>query len=96
MEQLITIELLGERFQFRVNEPHLNPREIADYLSAEIDSASEQFPRHSLKTDKLAVMVAAALNITKQLFELQSSHSEFVSTVKNRTVKLDDMLKKNI
>lgn len=94
MEQLITIELLDETFQFRVNEGHVNPKEIADYLSAEVQAVSEQFPKHVLKTNKLAIVVSAALNITKQYFELKTNHSELVANVTDRTLKLDDLLEK--
>jgi len=94
VEQLITIELLDEKFQFKVDEGHVNPREVAEYLSAEIESVSEQFPKHALRTNKLAVVVSAALNITKQYFELKTNHSEVVANVADRTLKLDDLLDK--
>ena len=92
MEQLITIELLGETFQFKVDEAHLNPKEIADHLTAEIKSVSEQFPKHVLKTNKMAILVSAALNITKQYFELKTNHSALIADVADRTLKLDDLL----
>ncbi len=94
MEQLIKIELLGETFQFRADEGHFNPKEIADYLSAEIQAVSEQFPSHVLKTNKLAVLVSAALNITKQYFELKTNHSELIANFSDRTLRLDDLLDK--
>lgn len=96
MEQLITIEVLDETFQFRVNETHLNSRAIADYLIAEIEAISKQFPRHTLKTNKLAIVVSAALHITRQYFELKSNHSDFVADVSHRAFKLDDLLSKSV
>jgi len=96
VEQLITIEVLGETFQFRVNESHLNSREIADYLVGEIESISKQFPGHTLKTNKLAIVVSAALNITRQYFELKSNHSDFVADVSHRTFQLDDLLNRSV
>ncbi|HMA86727.1 MAG TPA: cell division protein ZapA [Desulfosalsimonadaceae bacterium] len=94
MEQLITIELLGETFQFKVDEVHLNPKEIADHLTAEIESVSGQFPKHVVKTNKMAILVSAALNITKQYFELKTNHSDLIANVADRTLKLDDLLDK--
>lgn len=92
MQQLITIELLGETFQFKVQEEDQNPGEIADYLVAEVDTISRQFPEHVKKTNKLAILVSAALNVTKKYFELKSHHLDFVSDVSHRAYKLDDML----
>ena len=89
---MITIELLGETFQFKVQEEDQNPREIADYLVAEVDAVSRQFPEHVKKTNKLAILVSAALNMTKKYFELQTNHLDFVSDVSHRAYKLDDML----
>jgi cell division protein ZapA (FtsZ GTPase activity inhibitor) len=92
VEQLITIELLGEKFQFKVNEGKQRAGQIADYLTAEVQEVARQLPDHVLKTNKLAVVVSAALNITKQYIELKSSHQKFVSDVTHRTFQLDDML----
>jgi len=92
VQQLITIELLGETFQFKVQEEDQNPGEIADYLVAEVDTISRQFPEHVKKTNKLAILVSAALNVTKKYFELKSHHLDFVSDVSHRAYKLDDML----
>lgn len=96
MEQLITIELLGETFQFKVDEGELNATEIADHLTAEIRAVAGQFPEHVLKTNKLAIVVSAALHITKQYFELHASHRAFLSDVSHRTCKLDEMLNKAV
>ncbi len=92
MQQLITIELLGETFQFKVQEDDLNPKEVADYLTAEVAAVSRQFPEHALKTNKLAIVVAAALNMTKKYFELKTYHVDFVGDVSHRARRLDDML----
>mgnify|MGYP006302356633 CR=1 FL=1 len=92
MEQLITIEFLGETFQFKVDEVNVNPKEIADYLNDEIQAVAEQFPQHVLKTNKMAILLSAALNITKQYFELKTNHSALISNVTDRTLKLDVLL----
>jgi len=96
VEQLITIELLGESFQFKVHEGDTDPERIADYLTREVEQVSQQYPEHVRKTNKLAILVSAALNITKQYFEMQSDHSEFIADVTHRTFRLDDLLSKSI
>ncbi|MFO7839534.1 MAG: cell division protein ZapA [Desulfosalsimonadaceae bacterium] len=96
MEQLITIELLGESFQFKVHEEDINPEKIAEYLIREVEQVSQQYPEHVRKTNKLAILVSAALNITKQYFEMQSSHLDFIADVNHRTFRLDDLLSKSI
>lgn len=92
MEQIITIELLGETFKFKSDENRKNLKKILSYLMAEVQKVEEQFPSHALKTNKLAIMVLAALSISKQFVELTNNHSDFLNSVSLRTSKLGAMI----
>lgn len=94
MEQVIKIELLGETFKFKSDENRKNLKEILSYLMNELHKVEEQFPPHALKTNKLAIVVMTALNISKQYIELTNSHSDLLETVSSRTLKLDEMIDK--
>ncbi len=65
-EQFITIELFGEKFNFKADEGHLKADEIAEYLKKELEKVESQLPAHTAKSNKLAVLVLVALNISKQ------------------------------
>ena len=95
VEQVITIELLGETFKFKADENRENLEEILTYLMQEVQKVEEQFPGHALKTNKLAIMVMAALNISKQFIELTNNHSDFMNSVSSRTSKLGEMMRQS-
>jgi cell division protein ZapA (FtsZ GTPase activity inhibitor) len=92
-EQLITIELFGEKFNFKADEGHLKAEEIAEYLKRELENVETQLPTHAAKSNKLAVMALVALNISKQYIELLHKHIKFVNSVSARTARLGAMIK---
>ena len=95
MEQVITIELLGETFKFKADENRKNLEEILVYLEQEVRKVEKQFPAHALKTNKLAIVVMAALNISKQFVEMTNRHSDFLKSISTRTSKLGEMIETN-
>jgi cell division protein ZapA (FtsZ GTPase activity inhibitor) len=92
VEQVIKIEILGETFKFKSDANRQNLKEVLRYLMTELHKVEEQFPAHALKTNKLAILVMTALNISKQYVELANSHTDFLETVTTRTSKLDKMI----
>ena len=78
VEQVIKIELLGETFKFKSDQNRNNLKEILSYMMEELRQVEEQFPAHALTTNKLAILVMTALNISKQYVELTNIHSEFL------------------
>jgi cell division protein ZapA (FtsZ GTPase activity inhibitor) len=92
-EQFITIELFGEKFNFKADEGHLKADEIAEYLKKELEKVESQLPAHTAKSNKLAVLVLVALNISKQYIELMHKHLKFVNSVSTRTARLGAMMK---
>jgi cell division protein ZapA (FtsZ GTPase activity inhibitor) len=92
-EQLITIELFGEKFNFKAEEGHLKAEEIAEYLKRELENVESQLPTQAAKSNKLAMLVLVGLNISKQYIELMHNHLNFVNSVSARTERLGAMIK---
>jgi cell division protein ZapA (FtsZ GTPase activity inhibitor) len=92
VEQVIKIELLGETFKFKSDQNRKNLKEILSYMIEELRKVEEQFPAHAMQTNKLAILVMTALNISKQYVELTNNHSELLESVSLRASKLDDMI----
>ena len=94
METIITIELLDEQFKFKADENStVDPQDIALYLTEEIKQVEARFPAYARKTNKLAIVVTAALNIAKQNCELKSQNTRFLHTVSTRAEKLDRLIR---
>ncbi len=97
METIITIELLDEQFKFKADENSaVDPREIALYLTEEIRQVETRFPAYARKTNKLAIVVTAALNIAKQNCELKNNHQHFLQSVATRAERLDRMIRSSV
>ncbi len=94
MEQILTIEILGEVFRFKAEEGDLNAEEIAQHLKEEVHRVEAQFPSQALKTHKLAILMLAALNISKQYIELSNHHLRFLESVSSRAARLGHMMEK--
>ena len=92
MEQVIKIELLGETFRFKSEENRKNLKEILSFLTQELHKVEEQFPPHALKTNKSAILVMTALNISKQYVELTNNHTKLLESVASRATRLGEMI----
>ncbi|MBS3756888.1 MAG: cell division protein ZapA [Desulfobacterales bacterium] len=93
MEQIITIELLGEAFNFKVDQDsRIDAKDVTAHLVGEVNQVASRFPLHAQKTNKLAIVVLAALNIAKQYAELDMQFGEFVSAVAGRAETMDQMV----
>jgi len=92
-EQLITIELFGEKFNFKADESNIKAEEITGYLLGEVEKVKTQLPAHITNSNKLAVLVLTSLNISKQYVELLHKHLKFANSVSSRTARIGAMIK---
>ncbi len=93
MDTIITIELLDEQFKFKADEKStVDPEDIAQYLIEEVRQVEARFPAYARKTNKLAILVTAALNIAKQNAEMKNRHHHFLHDVAVRTDKLQRLI----
>lgn len=92
MEEIVSIELMGETFRFKTDDNNLKTKEIANFLVREVQKVESQFPAHALTTNKLAILVLASLNISKQYLELADHYSDVLDSVASRAARLDSMI----
>lgn len=92
MDQIITIELLGEIFKFRVDEPGDEAEKVAAHLVQEVGKVESQLPSYTAKTNKLAIIALAALNISRQHLELVRKYSDMMNKIKGRTTKIRNLI----
>jgi cell division protein ZapA (FtsZ GTPase activity inhibitor) len=92
VEEIVSIELMGESFRFKTDDHHLKTKEITEFFVREVEKVESQFPAHALKTNKLAIVVLASLNISKQYLELVNHYSDALNSVASRTARLDNMI----
>ena len=88
MEQLLTIEILGQPFTFKTDSDIAEAKEMAGYVAKSVHQASAQFVNQSQIADNRAVLVLAALNIANEYFDLKKKHQQLLSDISRRSDKL--------
>ncbi len=88
MDEIIKIVLFGEEFRFKPDGQVTNPEKVAQYLTDYIQEAEGMFQSKSSERNKMAILLLAAMNLSKDFHELKLQHSEFERDVENRISSL--------
>jgi cell division protein ZapA (FtsZ GTPase activity inhibitor) len=92
VDQLVTIDVLGQPFSFKTDSDLAEARAIADYLAASVGQVKTQCGNQAPTPDKRAILLLAALNITSEYFELKKKHRELLDDLDKRSAHLIDAL----
>ena len=92
MDQLVTIDVLGQPFSFKTDSDLSEARAIADYLAASVGQVTTQCGSQAPTPDKRAILILAALNITSEFFELKKKHRKLLDDLDQRSEQLIDAL----
>lgn len=88
LDDLVTIELFGEKFRFKPESKVREARKIAEHLEHYVRMAEKQFKMNTSERNKMAILLLAAMNISMEYFDLKSEYSEFEKVVARRTESL--------
>ncbi|MCA1792632.1 MAG: cell division protein ZapA [Desulfotignum sp.] len=91
MDEIIKIDLFGEEFRFKPDGQVNNPEKVAQYLTDYIQEAEGMFQSKSSGRNKMAILLLAAMNLSKDFHELKLQHSEFERDVEK---KMSSLVKK--
>jgi cell division protein ZapA len=92
LDQLLTIDVLGQPFSFHTDSDMSEARAIADYLAESVSQVKEQCGNRVPTPDKRAILILAALNITSEYFNLKKAHRELLKEIGQRSEHLLDTL----
>jgi len=88
LEQLLTIEVLGQSYKFKTGTDYAAAREVADLVVQEIGKASTLFSDKPAALNKKAILILAALNIAEEYIEIKKDYSELVQNISKRSNEL--------
>ena len=88
MDQLLTIEILGQPFTFKTDSNESEARAVADFVTKSIDQVKSQCANQVPTPDKGAILILAALNIASDYFDLKRKHQEILDDINQRSVHL--------
>ncbi len=81
MDEIIVIDIFGEEFRFKPDDQVENPEKIADNLKRYIAEAEELFRTGKSGKNKIAILLLAAMNLSKDFHELEVKYSELEKNV---------------
>ncbi|MCG8567755.1 MAG: cell division protein ZapA [Desulfobacterales bacterium] len=96
MDEIIKIELFGEEFQFKADAQVEDPQRIAEFLSGYIREAEEVIGDTPGDRNKIATLLLAAMNLSKDYKELKWRHALLQKDVKYNISSLMEKLNKGI
>lgn len=91
MEQLLTIEVLGQPFTFKTDSDKTDAKEVADYVVQAVNSIHAQGTKAQL-LDKRAILILAALNIANDYFNLHKKYQQLLQDIDHRSANLIQVL----
>ncbi|QTA93197.1 cell division protein ZapA [Desulfonema magnum] len=88
MEQLITIEILGQSYTFGTETEVSKAKEVADLLLKEVAKVEIQLSGKSTIITKQTILILAALNIAGENYKLKKKYSELLQDISERSDNL--------
>jgi cell division protein ZapA (FtsZ GTPase activity inhibitor) len=92
LDQLLTIDVLGQPFTFKSDENVTDAKAVADYVTQAVNKIDAQISKKNPPLDKRAILILAALNIANEFFELQKKYQQLLQEINQRSENLIETL----
>jgi cell division protein ZapA (FtsZ GTPase activity inhibitor) len=91
LDEIIKIDLFGEEFRFKPDDQVTDPHQVVQYLTDYIQKAESMVPNKNSARNKMAVLLLAAMNLSKDFHELKMQHAELEKDMER---KISSLMKK--
>ena len=88
MDEIVTIELFGEEFKFKLGEQIEDARTIAVNFKEYVTQAEQHIKYASSDRKKLTVLLLAGMNLAKDYHMLKEEHSKLEEKVTDKISSL--------
>ena len=96
LDEIVTIDLFGEEFRFKPDDQVENPEKVATYLKNYIEQAGNMFQNKTSGKNKIAILLLAAMNVSKDFYELEVQYADLEKEIDNRLSFLIEKIDKGI
>jgi len=96
LDEIVVIDLFGEEFRFKPDNQVKNPEQIAQYLKNYIKEAEGLFQNKTSGKNKIAILLLAAMNLSKDFHELKLQHSELENVIDKQISSMIEKIDKGI
>lgn len=95
-ESVIQVELFGQTFRFQYDSGDVNPDEVLEILYREIRKIENELRGSATQTNKMALLVMAALNVCLENVELKKFREQLIQDFIKQSQKIIQILDQNI
>jgi cell division protein ZapA (FtsZ GTPase activity inhibitor) len=96
LDEIVKIDLFGEEFRFKPDGQVKDPDKVAQYLKNYIKEAEALFQNKTTGRNRIAILLLAAMNLSRDFYELKQQHSELERDVERRISSLMNKVDKGI
>ncbi len=96
MDETIKIDLFGEEFRFKPDDQVKDPKKVAQYLTDYIQEAEGMVQNKNSGRNRIAILLLAAMNLSKDFHELKLQQSELEKDVENNISSLINKIDKGL
>lgn len=96
MDEIVKIDLFGEEFRFKPDGQVKDPEKVAQHVKDYINEAEALFQNKTTGRNKIVILLLAAMNLSKDFYELKQQHSELERNVEKRISSLIRKIDKGI
>jgi len=97
LDEIVKSELFGEEFKFKPDEDQdVDPAKIAAHVEAHIKEAEGLFQNKTSGRNRIAILLLAAMNLSKEYHEMKLAYSDLEKDVEQRISSLLQKIDKEI
>jgi cell division protein ZapA (FtsZ GTPase activity inhibitor) len=96
LDEIVVIDLFGEEFRFKPDNKVKHPEQVAQHLKKYIKEAESLFQNKPSGKNKIAILLLAAMNLSKDFHELKVQYLELEKEIENKVSSLIEKIDKGI
>ncbi len=97
MDEIVKIELFGEEFKFKPDKDQTyDPVKIAAHVKEYIYDAESLFQNKTSSKNRMAILLLAAMNLSKDYHDLRMKYSDLEEDIENRVSSLLEKIDKTM
>ena len=96
MDQLLTIDVLGQPFTFKTDSNESEARAVADFVAKSVEQVRLQCEQQVPPPDRRAILIIVALNIASEYLDLKKKHQAILDDINQRSEHLLKTLKAEV
>ena len=96
MEQLITIEILGQHYTFKADDGLVDPQNVAHFLMEEVRKLETGQADQTADTSRFVILLQAALNISSDHLKLKQQLAAVSDRISFKTERLHGALNRRV